>query len=132
MKRILSLFLAASLLFLLCSCKYISSYRAIGLVRSNNSHSCKASFLSLDGELVFKLKKTDSGADGKISYTTSVEEGEVYIYYDIYGIKEELASIKAGESFTESGGYVEKGHTVYIIIEGKNNAHGKISVELNG
>ena len=64
MKRILSLFLAASLLFLLCSCKYTSSYRAIGLVRSNNSHSCKASFLSLDRELVFKLKKTDSEAEG--------------------------------------------------------------------
>ena len=68
----------------------------------------------------------------KISYTASLEEGEVYIYYDIYGTKEELTSIKAGESVTESGGYVEKGHAVYIIIEGKNNAHGKISVELNG
>lgn len=132
MKKLLSIITLLAVIFSFSSCKYTSSYRAVGLVRSSSSHSCDMSFLSLDGQLVFKLKKSDSGSEGAISYSASVEEGEVYIYYDIYGTKENLASIKAGETVTESGGYIEKGHTVYIIIEGKDNAHGKVSVELNG
>lgn len=132
MKKLLSIIMLLAVIFSFSSCKYTSSYRAVGLVRSNSSHSCDVSFLSLEGQLVFKLKKSDSGSEGTISYTASVEEGEVYIYYDIYGTKEALAAIKAGETVSESGGYIEKGHTVYIIIEGKDNAHGKVSVELNG
>ena len=132
MKKLLSIITLLAVIFSFSSCKYTSSYRAVGLVRSNSSHSCDVSFLSLEGQLVFKLKKSDSGSEGTISYTASVEEGEVYIYYDIYGTKEALAAIKAGETVSESGGYIEKGHTVYIIIEGKDNAHGKVSVELNG
>ena len=132
MKRLLSLIMTFALLISLFSCgKYTSSYRAIGLVRSNTSHSCEASFYSLEGELVFKIKKTDSNQEGDIAYSVEVEEGEIRLYYDIFGVKEELAHVKAGEAVSQRGGYVEAGHTVYIIIEATQKSRGNISVELN-
>lgn len=132
MKKVLAFILLFALLCPLCSCgKYVSSYKAIGLVRSQTSHSCKASFHSLEGELVFKLKKSESGTEGDIGYSIQVDEGELVIYYDIYGVKEELAHVKAGESVTARGGYVEGGHNVYIIIVANEKSRGKVSVELN-
>lgn len=132
MKKITSLLLLFAIIFSFCSCDtYVSSYKAVGLVRSNTSHSCEASFLSLEGELVFKLKRSDSGSEGEISYSVSAEEGEIRLYYDIYGAKEELAYVKAGESVSSNGGYIEGGKTVYVIIEATGNAHGKVSVELD-
>ena len=133
MKKTLAWILLFSLLLTLCACgQYVSSYSAIGLVRSQTSHSCETSFLSLEGQLVFNIKKSASDeAEGDISYSITVEDGEVRLYYDIYGVKEELAHVKAGESVEACGGYVEGGKPVYIIIEGSGNAHGKVSVELD-
>lgn len=132
MKKIIAFVLSLVMLVSLCSCgKYVSSYSAIGLVKSNTSHSCRVSFLSLEGTMVFKLKKSEIGSEGSISYSVSAEEGEIYLYYDIYGVKEELAHVKAGESITDVSGYVEGGHTVYVIIEATGRAHGKVSVELD-
>ena len=120
-----------SFLITLCSCnKYTSSYKAIGLVRKQTSHSCDASFHSLEGQLVFKIKKSASG-EGDISYSVQVDKGEIRLYYDIYGAKEELAQVKAGESVDDYGGYVESGKSVYIIIEASEKTKGKISVELD-
>lgn len=130
-KRFFAFVLLLSLLASLCACgKYVSSYSAIGLVRSNTSHSCKASFHKLDGELAFKIKKTDTDGEGDISYTVSADKGEIRLYYDIYGTKEKLAEVKAGESVTSRGGYIESGKEVYIIIEAAD-AGGKVTVELN-
>jgi hypothetical protein len=124
--------MALILLVSLCSCsEYVSSYQALGLVRSQTSHSCEASFRSLKGKLVFKIKKPGSGTEGDIGYSVQVDEGELYLYYDMNGVKEELAHVKAGESVTSRGGYVEGGHTVYIIIEAAQKSKGKISVELD-
>ena len=131
MKRFSAFILLLSLLASLCACgKYVSSYSAIGLVRSNTSHSCRASFHKLDGELTFKIKKTDTDGEGDISYTVSADKGEIRLYYDIYGTKEKLAQVKAGESVTSRGGYIESGKEVYIIIEA-TDAGGKVTVELN-
>ena len=131
MKKLLTLTLILSILFSLCSCgKYTSSYRAIGLVRTQSSHSCKTSFHSLTGRLVFKLKGSNAGKEGDISYSIRVDRGELYLYYDIYGTKEKLAEVKAGESVTSRGGYIESGKDVYIIIEAAD-AGGKVTVELN-
>lgn len=131
MKRFSAFVLLLSLLASLCACgKYVSSYSAIGLVRSNTSHSCRVSFHKLDGELAFKIKKTDTDGEGDISYTVSADKGEIRLYYDIYGTKEKLAQVKAGESVTSRGGYIESCKDVYIIIEA-TNAGGKVTVELN-
>ena len=132
MKKLTSLVLVFILLISLCSCdKYTSSYRAVGLVRINTSHSFETSFYSLDGQLVFKVKKSGKGEEGSIHISAEVEEGEIYVYYDIYGVKEELAHLSAGESVDENRGYVESGKRVYIIIETVGSARGKVSCELD-
>ena len=132
MKKIITFITILALMLTLSSCDtYTSSFNAIGLVRINTSHSCETSFYSLEGQLVFKLKKSDVGAEGEISYSIQVEEGEVRLYYDIYGVKEELATVKAGESVDDKGGYVEGGKTVYIIIEAAEKSRGKVIVELD-
>ena len=81
--------------------------------------------------MVFKIKKTEKGTEGDISYSVKVDEGELNLYYDIYGTKELLANVKAGESVDSSGGYVEGGKTVYFIIEAAEGTRGKVSVELD-
>lgn len=132
MKKILSIIFILLLTITLSSCdKYTSSLDTIGLVRIQTSHSFETSFESLeDGQLVFKKQKTDKG-EGTIHYSIKVDEGELKLYYDIYGIKEELAHVKAGESIEEFGGYVEGGRTVYIIIEVVTNTRCKVTVELD-
>ena len=127
MKKLLACVLLVSLLLMLCSC---TGYRAIGLVRIETSHGFETSFLSLDGQLQFKVKKTDRGTEGEISYSVQVDEGELRLYYETNGVKQELVTVKAGESVTDKGGYVEGGRTVYVIIEA-DNARGKVSVELD-
>ena len=131
LKRISSLFLAFILLFSLGSCKYVSSYKAIGLVRSQTNHSLETSFYSLEGQLVYKLKKTNNKNDGQISYSIEVEQGEIIIYYDIYSEKEKLVEVSSNQSVNDKGGYIEGGKSVYIIIEAKNSARGKVKIELN-
>ena len=132
MKRMLIFVLALTLLVSFCSCDiYTSSYRAIGLVRSQTAHSCQTSFFSLDGRLVFRVKKSGKGTEGDIGYSVQVDEGELYLYYAVHGTKTELANVKAGESVTSRGGYVEGGHAVYIIIETAQKSKGKVSVELD-
>ena len=130
-KSFLAVGLILSVLIGLCACGggYVSSYKAVGLVRSNTSHSCEASFYSLEGTLVFKLKKTD-GAEGEISYSVAAEEGEISLYYDIYGTKEQLVNVKAGDTAEGTGGYVEGGKQVYIIIEASKKSRGRVSVEM--
>ena len=114
MKKIISLALAILLLVSLSSCDgYVSSYKALGLIRNQSSHSCYADFYSLDGQLVFKVKKSGKGEEGSIYISAEVEEGEIYVYYDIFGVKEELAHLTAGESVDENRGYVESGKKVY-------------------
>ena len=132
MKKILLWILILSLLLTFCSCgKYTSSYKAVGLVKMQTSHSCEASFYSLEGRLIFKIEKSAHGTEGDIAYSVQVDEGEIRLYYDIYGIKEELTCVKSGETVDDVGGYVEAGKAVYIIIEATEKARGKVSVELD-
>ena len=131
MKKIMSIITVALLSLSLCSCgKYVSSYKAVCLIKNQTSHSCEASFDSLEGQLVFKIKKSERG-EGSVNYSVQVEEGEIRLYCDVYDYKQELAHVKAGDSVTDRGGYVEGKQTVYIIIEGSDNAKGKVSVELD-
>ena len=132
MKKLLSITMILSSLFLLCSCaRYTSSYKALGLVKNQTSHSIDVRFRSLQGQLVYKLKKSKAQTEGNVSYSLQVDEGEIVLYYDANGVKEELARAKAGETVEDVGGYVEGGHTVYIIIEATEKARGRICVELD-
>lgn len=132
LKKCISLALTAVLLLFVCACgKYISSYKAIGLIKTQTLHGFETSFSSLDGQLVFKVKKTKKGTEGAIDCFIQVEKGELWVYYDIFGVKEELAHVKAGESVDEKRGYVEGGYSVYVIIEATEGTKGKVCIELD-
>lgn len=131
MKKTVAFLLAAVLLLGFCACgnPYVSSYSAIGLVRNNTNRHCSASFQKLDGVCVFHLKKSDGG-EGELYYNASLEEGEVNVYYDAYGTKELLFHLTAGESVEGSGGYIESGKRIYVIVETAETSKGSVRVSV--
>lgn len=112
-----------------CGSKYVSSYRATMLVRSQTTDSCRTSFGSLDGTLVFKLKYTKS-SEGQIIFNASVEEGRVDVYFDAEGFKSKFFTAEGGYPTEGYGGYLERGYTVYIILEAKDAKNGKFEFRL--
>ena len=118
LKKIVFLFVSIFLLLSLPGCgKYMSSYKAIAFVHSNEKTSAFMTFYSFDGRMVFKLK---SSSEGDLKYTAKLESGSATVYYDFYGKKQKLFSISGGEVMDSHGGYVESG-TVYIIVETDGN-----------
>ena len=113
------------LLVSLLSCE-ISSYVAIGLIKSTKDNYCMTSFHRLEGNLALTSRYTKS-SEGQIHYTASLEEGEVNVYY-CGSVKELLFNIKAGETLDDRGGYIEKGPQK-IIIETVTPSKGKIIIE---
>ena len=114
MKRLCLLSLALVMLLSLTGCgKHSSSYMAVGLVRTNGSHSAQMSFYSLDGKMVFKMK---SSGEGDVRFLGKLESGNATVYYEYRGTKSELFTIGPGEEVDSHGGYIESG-TVYVIVE---------------
>ena len=132
MKKLLLILVCLTVLFSSTSCnfRYISSYKALGLVRSEMGERGIAKFGRLDGTLVLKLKMSGKGLENSIGCKASIEEGEINVYYDIFGVKELLFNLKAGESIDERRGYIESGKTVYIIIETVTPAKGNVEIDL--
>lgn len=132
MKKILLCVLCLALLLSATSCTpYVSSYKALMFVRTENGDHGSISFSSLEGRYVMKLKMSGAGQEGSIHCKASLKEGEINVYYDIFGVKELLFNLKAGEGIDERRGYIESGHTVYIIVETVTPARGgKISIDL--
>jgi hypothetical protein len=131
MKRIISVFLMLGLIFSLCSCgRYVSSYSAIGLVKSQKLHSCEASFYSLKGRLVFNIKAPSYDMPCRLEYIAEADKGELAVYYDRDGTKELLTKVRAGERTNDSSISIVGVKTVYIIVEAAEKAGGKISVKL--
>ena len=127
MKRVFKLFLITLLLVILTSCKYTSSYKAVGLIRTTKENYCYAKFHKLDGTLIFKVRNTQED-EGNIRYYGKLEEGEINVYYDSLGIKELLFTVKAGEEIESKGGYIEEDRNIYIIIETVEPSKGKIEI----
>lgn len=132
MKRALLIVLCFTLLFSATSCSdYVSSYKALMLVREEHGDHASISFSKLEGTYVMKLKMSGTGQEGSIHCKASLDEGEINVYYDALGVKELLFNLKAGESIDERRGYIESGKTVYIIIETVTpSQEGKISIDL--
>ena len=125
-KRFIFCILAMLLLVSLLSCE-ISSYVAIGLIKSTKDNYCMTSFHRLEGNLALTSRYTKR-SEGQIHYTASLEEGEVNVYYYCGSVKELLFNIKAGETLDDRGGYIEKGPQK-IIIETVTPSKGKIIIE---
>ncbi len=120
----------AMLVLCLSSCSpYVSSYTTLGMVKTNTADSFNISFMKLDGTLVYKLQ-LKRGEESDIYYKAELDGGEINVYYDIYGTKEPLFSLKGDEDIESRGGYVEGGKTIYIIIEATEAESGKISVSV--
>ena len=134
MKKILALLLLLITVITVTGCdsgdfKYINRYSAVGMLRSNTKDSCRLSFQSLDGQIVYKLKYTKA-AEGCIFYEASIKEGELNIYYDVFGAKEHLFMAQAGYPIEGEGGYIEGGKTVYVIIEAADAKDGTVEIWL--
>ena len=132
MKKLLLVILCLAVLFSSTSCdfRYVSSYKALGLVRSEIGDRGSVKFGRLDGTVVLKLKMSGTGLENSIGCKATLDEGEINVYYDIFGVKEFLFNLKAGESIDERRGYIESGNRVYIIIETVTPAKGSVEIDL--
>ena len=136
MKRILCILLSVMLLLGCSACrvtgtKYVSSYAALGLVRTSGREECGAKFYKLKGTCVLKMRSSEDST-GDFHYTASLKSGEINVYYDANGTKELLFHLTEGESVDEYGGAFEGEEIIYIIIETVTPARGVLTVELNG
>ena len=131
MKRLVCVLLAAVMLCSLYGCNgiYISSYRAIGLVKTNTKSECRAEFSRLDGTCVFRLKNREEG-ERELRYAASLESGEVNVYYVVAGEKELLVHLSAGETVEGYSGSFEETGKIHVIVETVSPAKGNVEVEL--
>ena len=132
MRKLLLVILCLAVLLSSTSCdfRYVSSYKALGLVRSEMGDRGSVKFGRLDGTVVLKLKMSGTGLENSIGCKATLDEGEINVYYDIFGVKELLFNLKAGESIDERRGYIESGNRVYIIIETVTPAKGSVEIDL--
>ena len=93
--------------------KYVSSYSATMLVRSETSRSASLNFSTLKGRIVYELR---SGGSDAIAASAKLGEGIATVWYDADGTKTEWFTVTAGEDVEVSTAPLEKG-TVYVIIE---------------
>ena len=77
--------------------------------------------------MVFKIKSPVSEELCELQCDAEAEEGELIVYYDVDGTKQELTRVKAGEAVDDFEAFVEGEKTVYIIIEAAEKSRGKIS-----
>ena len=135
MKRSISIIATLLVLVLMsfslfaCS-KYVSSYSAVGLVKSAWGNQCSTTFYKLDGTLVFEISNKNDG-EGCVHFKADLDEGEINVYYATPFFEKQLLFSLNGEQSTENdGGYVEGPGKVYIIIEAQGAVNGAISVHI--
>jgi hypothetical protein len=124
--RWLSVLLFLSLLLGLFSCGHVSSYSALLLIRSNSSGVLSVRFDSLKGELYESFRK-DAGGEGAFSYSASLEEGELSVFYeDEKGALCSLFTVKGGESVSDIGGSIDgkEGKRVHILLKADEKCRG--------
>ncbi len=126
-KTLVSILLLISILLCAVSC---SSYTAIGLVKSSGVDRAYAKWQTLNGIITLDTYLTGA-SEGELAYTASLDEGEVNVYYETALLgKSLLFTVKGGEEISSSGGYVEDGQKIRIIIETVGTTRrGKIEVK---
>ena len=133
--RWICILLCLPLLLGLSSCGHVSNYSALLLIRSNSDGELSVRFDSLKGELYESFRK-DAGGEGALSYSASLEEGELSVFYeDASGALCPLFTLKGGESVSDVGGYIEgkKGARVHILLKADEKCHGgKLEISFAG
>lgn len=128
LSKILVILLVFTMLFCITSCDGVSNYRATTMVKTVKDNYCEVSFGSLKGRIVMNPRFTKS-AEGALTCTASLEEGEMDIYYESCGVKTHLMNVKAGEEKTLTGGYIERGRVkVYVETEGAKGGNVEINL----
>lgn len=114
MKKVITAIICLILAVSLAGCgKYISSYKAVGFVHSNEKTSAFMSFISFDGTMVFKLK---SSGESSVKCSAKLESGNAAVYFDCNGTRTELLSLQGGDNNYRQSESVAAG-TVYVIVE---------------
>ncbi len=124
--RWLCILLCLPLLLGLFSCGRVSNYAATILIRSNADGALSLRFDSFKGELYESFRK-DAGGEGALSYSASLEEGELSVLYeDGSGALCPLFSLKGGESISDIGGYIEgrEGARIHVLLKADEKCRG--------
>lgn len=125
--------LCAVLLCALClaSCSApVSSYRAVGFVRSNTSSSAKMSFFEFEGRMVFRLKNKKAGS--VLDCSASLEEGEFRVTREQNGASSELFALSSGGE-TETSVTLDEAGTFYVVVETFGRCmNGSLDFDLGG
>ncbi len=129
-KTLCAVLLSLTALCISSCARYVSSYKVLKLIANNYGEQSQVTFTHLDGTYVLKMKAKEGGSEGYVQYFGDLEEGEINVYCDSLGVKEFLVNIKAGETKTDRGTHIERGKTVYIIIETVEKSSGMLSFEL--
>ena len=121
MKKIASIVIAVMMLILCftlsaCENKYVSHYSATLMVKKNTTTEASVSFRNFSGIYVIQLKNT---GDEKIfiTYSATLEEGNIKVYYDFNDEKLNLFEIGTDNSIEGKTETFTSNKTVYIIIE---------------
>ena len=99
-----------------CENKYVSHYSATLMVKKNTTTEASVSFRNFSGIYVIQLKNT---GDEKIfiTYSATLEEGNIKVYYDFNDEKLNLFEIGIDNSIEGKTETFTSNKTVYIIIE---------------
>ncbi|MCR5173007.1 MAG: hypothetical protein K6C09_00050 [Oscillospiraceae bacterium] len=76
--------------------KYVSSYRALALMRSTRAGSASVRFSELEGTMAFRLKCRKGSGALSIFCSAKLESGSATVYCDSDGTKREWFTIEAG------------------------------------
>lgn len=99
-----------------CGAKYVSSYSASLMVKTNTSDKATVSFDSFKGTYVMQLKNNDAD-EVFIAYNATLGEGNIKVYYDFDGEKKDLFEINTDSSVNAKTETFVGNKTIYIIIE---------------
>ncbi len=99
-----------------CGNKYTSQYSATLMVSTNTSNKASVSFDSFSGTYVMKLENNDAD-EVFITYKATLVEGNIKVYYDFNGEKQNLFEIETNGSVDRKTENFTGNKTIYIIIE---------------
>ena len=118
--KIISILLILCLILGISSCGD-NSYVATMMVRYSKTNEAHFSFGSFSGSLSERLSNSYT-QDTTLSYTASLDEGELSVFYKTGSVECPLFTIKGGESISDSGvGYLTNGESVRIVIRTAEN-----------
>ncbi|MBD5131993.1 MAG: hypothetical protein HDT28_05310 [Clostridiales bacterium] len=110
--------MTAVLCFSLSACgnKYSSNYSSKKMIEKSNSTESSVSFDGFSGTYVMKLKS--NGEDEVyITYTATLAEGKINVYYDYNDEKLDLFEIETNGSVNSKTEAFTGNKTIYVIIE---------------